>query len=66
MPATRGRMLPALAVGALLLSVADLVAGRLLSPFQIPVGLATSALGGIYLLWLLASPDTSRRAASGG
>jgi iron complex transport system permease protein len=66
MPGSRGRMLPALVVGALLLSVADLVAGRLLSPFQIPVGLATSALGGIYLLWLLASPDTSRRAASGG
>lgn len=66
MPGSRGRMLPALVVGALLLSVADLVAGRLLSPFQIPVGLATAALGGIYLLWLLASPDTSRRAAAGG
>ncbi len=59
-------MLPALVVGALLLSVADLVAGRLRSPFQLPVGLATSAIGGLYLLWLLASPDTSRRAASRG
>ena len=66
MPASAGRMLPALVVGALLLSVADLVAGRLLSPFQIPVGLATSALGGLYLLWLLAAPDPSRRAAARG
>ena len=66
MRASAGRMLPALVVGALLLSVADLVAGRLLSPFQIPVGLATSALGGLYLLWLLAAPDPSRRAAARG
>lgn len=66
MPASAGRMLPALVVGALLLSVADLVAGRLLSPFQIPVGLATSALGGLYLLWLLAAPDPWRRAAARG
>ncbi|WP_414172838.1 iron chelate uptake ABC transporter family permease subunit [Clavibacter tessellarius] len=64
MPQSAGRMLPALVVGALLLSVADLVAGRLLSPFQIPVGLATSALGGLYLLWLLAAPDPSRRASA--
>jgi iron complex transport system permease protein len=60
MPGSGGRMLPAL------VSLADLVAGRLLSPFQIPVGLATSALGGLYLLWLLASPDTPRRAAARG
>ncbi|WP_218000300.1 FecCD family ABC transporter permease [Millisia brevis] len=39
--------------GALLLSVADLLAGRLLSPFQIPVGLVTGAVGGLYLAWLL-------------
>lgn len=44
---------PALAMGALLLAVADLLAQRLLSPFQIPVGLVTAALGGGYLLWLL-------------
>lgn len=41
------------AVGALLLVAADLLAQRLLSPFQIPVGLVTSALGGAYLVWLL-------------
>ncbi|WP_182066512.1 FecCD family ABC transporter permease [Curtobacterium sp. ME12] len=49
-------ILPALVLGALLLAAADFLAGRLLSPFQIPVGLITAALGGIYLLWLLAVP----------
>ncbi|MFE4176572.1 FecCD family ABC transporter permease [Streptomyces sp. NPDC056909] len=44
---------PAMVTGALLLATADLLAQRLLSPFQIPVGLVTGALGGVYLLWLL-------------
>ncbi|MFF1957524.1 FecCD family ABC transporter permease [Streptomyces sp. NPDC058220] len=43
----------AMVTGALLLATADLLAQRLLSPFQIPVGLVTGALGGVYLLWLL-------------
>ncbi|MFE7128493.1 FecCD family ABC transporter permease [Streptomyces sp. NPDC057617] len=43
----------ALLTGALVLALADLLAQRLLSPFQIPVGLVTGALGGVYLLWLL-------------
>ena len=34
-------------------AVADLIAQRALSPFQIPVGLVTSAIGGAYLVWLL-------------
>ena len=55
-------VLPAGAVGAALLLGADLAAGRLLSPFQIPVGLLTSALGGFYLLWLLSSAEPGRRA----
>ena len=46
-------LLHAAAVGALLLLAADLLAQRLLAPFQIPVGLVTGALGGIYLLMLL-------------
>lgn len=50
----QGTALVASAVtGALLLSVADLLAGRLLNPFQIPVGLVTGAVGGLYLAWLL-------------
>lgn len=41
-------------MGAVLLLAADLVAQRLLAPFQIPVGLITGALGGGYLLYILA------------
>lgn len=39
--------------GALLLALADFVAARALAPFQIPVGLVTGAVGGLYLLWML-------------
>jgi ABC-type enterobactin transport system, permease component len=46
-------LLPSFMVGAALLLLADFTAGRLLSPFQIPVGLISSALGGLYLMWLL-------------
>lgn len=46
-------LLPSFTVGATLLLLADFTAGRLLSPFQIPVGLISSALGGLYLMWLL-------------
>ncbi|MFD8968059.1 FecCD family ABC transporter permease [Streptomyces sp. NPDC059568] len=52
---------PAMVTGALLLATADLLAQRLLSPFQIPVGLVTGALGGIYLLWLLSRERSSAR-----
>ncbi|PXA67999.1 FecCD family ABC transporter permease [Cryobacterium arcticum] len=49
-------------MGSLILVVADLVAQRLLSPFQIPVGLVTSALGGAYLVWMLTfAPSPQRR-----
>lgn len=46
-------LLPSMALGATILAVGDLLAQRILSPFQIPVGLVTAALGGAYLLWLL-------------
>lgn len=39
--------------GALLLSVADLVAQQLFAPYQLPVGVVTVSLGGIYLIFLL-------------
>lgn len=55
-------LLAAGAMGALLLAVGDLLAQRLLSPFQIPVGLVTAALGGLYLLWILTSRPSSERA----
>lgn len=40
--------------GALLLAAGDLAAQRLFAPTQLPVGIATGTLGGIYLAWLLA------------
>nr|WP_303772104.1 iron chelate uptake ABC transporter family permease subunit [Actinomyces oris] len=46
-------MIASAAMGALLLGGADFLAQRLLSPFQIPVGLVSAAVGGIYLVWLL-------------
>ena len=50
-------MITSAAVGALLLGGADFLAQRLLSPFQIPVGLLSAACGGLYLIWLLVIPS---------
>lgn len=52
-------VLASTAMGATILVVADLLAQRTLSPFQIPVGLVTSALGGGYLAWILAFAPAS-------
>ena len=46
-------VLPAALMGGLLLAVSDLVAMRLFAPTQFPVGIATGAVGGLYLIWLL-------------
>ncbi|WP_226337351.1 FecCD family ABC transporter permease [Arthrobacter sp. UM1] len=43
------------AAGAALLLLADLCAQRLFAPVQLPVGLVTVTLGGLYLMALLAS-----------
>ncbi|MEC3976617.1 FecCD family ABC transporter permease [Amycolatopsis sp. H20-H5] len=40
-------------MGALLLVVSDLATQRLFPEEQLPVGVATGAIGGIYLIWLL-------------
>ncbi|MER5770364.1 FecCD family ABC transporter permease [Streptomyces sp. NPDC001985] len=40
-------------MGALLLAASDLAAQRVLAPTQLPVGIGTAALGGLYLAWLL-------------
>ena len=42
-------------VGAALLVVADIISMRALAPTQLPTGVVTGILGGIYLLWLLQS-----------
>jgi iron complex transport system permease protein len=40
--------------GALLLAVADLVARRLFTPYELPAGVVTAVIGAPYLLLLLA------------
>lgn len=47
-------LMTAAGVGAALLLTADLVSQRLPLQLTLPVGLVTSLIGGIYLLWLLA------------
>ncbi|NHC45386.1 FecCD family ABC transporter permease [Motilibacter aurantiacus] len=47
-------VLPAVLMGGLVLAVADLVAQHLLAT-ALPVGVLTGAVGGLYLMWLLAS-----------
>lgn len=40
-------------MGALLLVAADLCAQHLFPPNQLPVGVVTTSIGGLYLIWLL-------------
>ena len=40
-------------MGGALLAAADLLARWLFAPQELPVGLVTAALGGLYLLWLM-------------
>jgi iron complex transport system permease protein len=49
------QLIPSALTGALLLLVSDLVAQRLFAPAQLPVGVVTGAVGGVYLAWLLSS-----------
>jgi iron complex transport system permease protein len=48
--------------GAVLLLSADLAAQRLFPDSQLPVGVMTGVLGGVYLIWLLSNEWRSRRA----
>lgn len=56
-------LLPAAAVGALLLGLSDLIARRVIAPDELPVGIVTAILGAPYLLVLLA---LSNRGGRGG
>ncbi|MFI6263686.1 FecCD family ABC transporter permease [Micromonospora sp. NPDC051006] len=47
-------LLPSMCVGAAMLVGADLLAQRAFTDHQLPVGAVTGALGGAYLVWLLA------------
>ncbi|KAB2972000.1 iron chelate uptake ABC transporter family permease subunit [Streptomyces sp. SS1-1] len=52
-------LLPSLCMGAALLVTADWTSQRVFGADQLPVGVVTGVLGGVYLLWLLV---TERRA----
>jgi iron complex transport system permease protein len=45
---------PSAAMGALLLMVSDFAAQRVFAPTQLPVGVVTVSVGGLYFVWLLA------------
>lgn len=46
-------LLPSAAMGALLLAAADYLAQRAFAPTQLPVGIVTVCVGGLYFAWLL-------------
>jgi iron complex transport system permease protein len=48
------------AMGALLLVVSDFLAQRAFAPLQLPVGIVTVSVGGVYFVWLLIR-ETRRR-----
>jgi iron complex transport system permease protein len=51
-------LLASAGMGAALLMVADLAARTLIAPQELPVGILTAVLGGVYLLWMLRRPTT--------
>ncbi|MGH3520218.1 MAG: FecCD family ABC transporter permease [Haloechinothrix sp.] len=53
--ATGPGLLPCAIMGALLLAASDLAVQRVFASAQLPVGTATGTIGGLYLIWLLAS-----------
>ncbi|GAA2765620.1 iron chelate uptake ABC transporter family permease subunit [Streptomyces paradoxus] len=54
-------LLPSLCMGAALLVIADWVSQRAFGAEQLPVGVVTGVLGGVYLLWLLVSERRAGR-----
>ncbi len=57
----RGHLLLASLCGGAVLLAADILARWAMAPQELPVGILTALLGGIYLLWLM-----HRRSATGG
>lgn len=55
-------LLPAGAMGALLLVLSDLAAQRVVAPAALPVGVATVSVGGLYLAWVLFRENQTGRA----
>ena len=56
-------MIPAGLVGAVIMVYADLLARRVFTPTELPVGVVTAIVGAPYLLWLLARAN---RIGTGG
>ncbi|MCL8012199.1 iron chelate uptake ABC transporter family permease subunit [Streptomyces sp. AS02] len=54
-------LLPSLCMGAALLVTADWVSQRVFGADQMPVGVVTGVLGGVYLLWLLVTERKAGR-----
>lgn len=54
-------LLPSLCMGAALLVAADWVSQRVFGADQMPVGVVTGVLGGVYLLWLLVTERKAGR-----
>ncbi|MEU5403317.1 iron chelate uptake ABC transporter family permease subunit [Streptomyces sp. NPDC005963] len=46
-------LVPSAVLGAFLLVLADLIGQRLFAPVQLPVGIVTVSIGGLYFVWLL-------------
>ncbi|HYH28797.1 MAG TPA: iron chelate uptake ABC transporter family permease subunit [Pseudonocardia sp.] len=55
-------LLPAAGVGALVVAAADLAARRLFSPYELPAGVLTAAVGAPVLLYLLVRANRSAAA----
>lgn len=47
------QLIPAALVASVLLLVSDVIAQRIIAPSQLPVGIVTACLGGIYLIWIM-------------
>ncbi|WP_308114602.1 iron chelate uptake ABC transporter family permease subunit [Streptomyces sp. ISL-12] len=54
-------LLPSLCMGAALLVTADWISQRTFGADQLPVGVVTGVLGGVYLLWLLVTERKAGR-----
>ncbi|MEV8306812.1 iron chelate uptake ABC transporter family permease subunit [Streptomyces flavidovirens] len=62
---TRTAQIPLLCsalMGAVIVVLADLLARRLLSPTELPVGVLTAAVGAPYLIWLITKGRTGGKA----
>ena len=57
----RDLLLASMLLGALLVTVCDLLGRVLFAPFELPVGILLSLLGGPFFLWLLFRQRGGRR-----